>query len=78
MFKIGSESYDLTTQAPVDGMAMHGKKPTLTQALWFTTLNMSIRDSNVVIIEVGRTVVRAGLGLYDLLKTPTIVRAYGF
>jgi actin-related protein 9 len=39
---------------------------------------MSIRDSNVVIIEVGRTVVRAGLGLYDLLKTPTIVRAFGF
>ncbi|KDR67987.1 hypothetical protein GALMADRAFT_257536 [Galerina marginata CBS 339.88] len=33
---------------------------------------MSIRDSNVVIIEVGRTVVRAGLGLYDLLKTPTV------
>ncbi|KAF8972665.1 actin-related protein [Flammula alnicola] len=33
---------------------------------------MSIRDSNVIIIEVGRTVVRAGLGLHDLLKTPTI------
>ncbi|EDQ98003.1 uncharacterized protein LACBIDRAFT_317718 [Laccaria bicolor S238N-H82] len=33
---------------------------------------MSIRDTNVVIIETGRTVVRAGLGLHDLLKTPTV------
>ncbi|KAH9479644.1 SWI/SNF and RSC complexes subunit arp9 [Psilocybe cubensis] len=33
---------------------------------------MSIRDANVVIIEVSRTVVRAGLGLHDLLKTPTV------
>ncbi|KAF8801317.1 actin-related protein [Phlegmacium glaucopus] len=33
---------------------------------------MSIRDANVVIIEVSKTVVRAGLGLYDLLKTPTV------
>ncbi|PPQ66659.1 hypothetical protein CVT26_009413 [Gymnopilus dilepis] len=33
---------------------------------------MSIRDANVVIIETGRTVVRAGLGLHDLLKTPSV------
>ncbi|KAF8899616.1 actin-related protein [Gymnopilus junonius] len=33
---------------------------------------MSIRDSNVVIIEVDRTVVRAGLGLHDLLKIPSV------
>lgn len=37
---------------------------------------MSIRDANVVIIEVSKTVVRAGLGLYDLLKTPTVVRFF--
>jgi actin-related protein 9 len=35
---------------------------------------MSFRDSTVVIIETGRTHVRAGLGLHDLLKTPTVVR----
>lgn len=35
---------------------------------------MSIRDANVVIIEVTKSVVRAGLGLHDLLKTPTVVR----
>ncbi|KAJ7089682.1 actin-related protein [Mycena belliarum] len=33
---------------------------------------MSFRDSTVIIIEVGRTVIRAGLGLHDLLKTPTV------
>ncbi|KAJ6581209.1 actin-related protein [Mycena capillaripes] len=33
---------------------------------------MSFRDSTVIIIETGRTVVRAGLGLHDLLKTPTV------
>ncbi|KAG6910239.1 hypothetical protein DXG01_012374 [Tephrocybe rancida] len=33
---------------------------------------MSFRDLNVVIIETGRTNVRAGLGLHDLLKTPTV------
>ncbi|TFK39423.1 actin-related protein [Crucibulum laeve] len=33
---------------------------------------MSIRDANVVIIETSRTVVRGGLGLFDLLKTPSI------
>ncbi|GLB41716.1 putative actin family protein [Lyophyllum shimeji] len=33
---------------------------------------MSFRDLNVVIIETGRTYVRAGLGLHDLLKTPSV------
>ncbi|KAJ7493447.1 actin-related protein [Mycena galericulata] len=33
---------------------------------------MSFRDANVIIIETGRTVVRAGLGLHELLKTPTV------
>ncbi|KAH0582946.1 SWI/SNF and RSC complexes subunit arp9 [Termitomyces sp. J132] len=33
---------------------------------------MSFRDSNVVIIETGRTTVRAGLGLHDLIKTPSV------
>ncbi|KAF8159806.1 actin-related protein [Crassisporium funariophilum] len=33
---------------------------------------MSIRDANIIIIEVGRTVVRAGLGLHDLLRLPTV------
>lgn len=35
---------------------------------------MSLRDANVIIIETSRTVVRAGLGLFDLLKTPSVVR----
>ncbi|KAG6817535.1 hypothetical protein H0H87_007503 [Tephrocybe sp. NHM501043] len=33
---------------------------------------MSFRDLNVVIIETARTKVRAGLGLHDLLKTPSV------
>ncbi|KAJ6624957.1 actin family [Mycena sp. CBHHK59/15] len=33
---------------------------------------MSFRDSTVIIIETGRTVIRAGLGLHELLKTPTV------
>ncbi|XP_006462073.1 hypothetical protein AGABI2DRAFT_193380 [Agaricus bisporus var. bisporus H97] len=33
---------------------------------------MSLRDANVIIIETSRTVVRAGLGLFDLLKTPSV------
>ncbi|KAI0044759.1 actin-like ATPase domain-containing protein [Auriscalpium vulgare] len=32
----------------------------------------TFRDSSIVIIETSRTVVRAGLGLYELLRTPTI------
>ncbi|KAF9221374.1 actin-related protein [Gyrodon lividus] len=32
----------------------------------------SFRDSTILIIETGRTVVRAGLGIHELLKTPTI------
>lgn len=39
---------------------------------------MSIRDANVVIIEVTKTVVRAGLGLHDLLRTPTVVLIFPF
>ncbi|KAG5650439.1 hypothetical protein H0H81_012278 [Sphagnurus paluster] len=33
---------------------------------------MSFRDANVVIIETGRTYIRAGLGLHELLKTPSV------
>ncbi|PPQ63382.1 hypothetical protein CVT24_005647 [Panaeolus cyanescens] len=33
---------------------------------------MSLRDANIIIIEVSRTTVRAGLGLFDLLKTPSV------
>ncbi|KAG6813824.1 hypothetical protein H0H92_006768 [Tricholoma furcatifolium] len=33
---------------------------------------MTFRDLNVVIIETSRTNVRAGLGLHDLLKTPSV------
>jgi len=39
---------------------------------------MSIRDSNVIILEVSKTTVKAGLGLFELLKTPTIVRIVVF
>lgn len=39
---------------------------------------MSIRDANVIVIETGRTVVRAGIGLHDLLKTPSVVRSLKF
>ena len=38
---------------------------------------MSIRDANVVLIEVARCTIRAGLGLHDLLKTPFIVGPIG-
>jgi len=37
---------------------------------------MSFRDSTVIIIENGRTKIRAGLGLHDLLKTPAVVRSH--
>jgi hypothetical protein len=39
---------------------------------------MAFRESTVVIIETGRTSVRAGLGIYDLLKTPAVVRSLSF
>lgn len=39
---------------------------------------MSLRDANVIIIETSRTVVRAGLGLFDLLKIPSVVRHHSF
>jgi len=35
---------------------------------------MSFRESAVVIIETSRAHIRAGLGLHELLKTPSIVR----
>jgi hypothetical protein len=34
----------------------------------------NFRDSSILIIEIGRTAVRAGLGIQELLKTPTVVR----
>jgi len=37
---------------------------------------MSLRDLNVIVLETGKTVIRAGLGLHDLLKTPSVVRCY--
>ncbi|KAF8920710.1 actin-related protein [Mucidula mucida] len=33
---------------------------------------MAFHDSTVVILETGKDVLRAGLGLFDLLKTPTV------
>ncbi|KAF8661356.1 hypothetical protein AX16_001451 [Volvariella volvacea WC 439] len=33
---------------------------------------MAFRDANVIIVETSRTTVRAGLGLHELLKTPTV------
>jgi hypothetical protein len=39
---------------------------------------VSFRDSSVVIIESGRTLIRAGLGLQDLLKAPSVVRIIHF
>ncbi|KAH8827986.1 actin-related protein [Flagelloscypha sp. PMI_526] len=33
---------------------------------------MGFRDNAIVVIETSRTVVRAGLGLHELLKTPTV------
>jgi len=35
--------------------------------------HMSFRDSSVVVIETGRTQIRAGHGLHELLRTPTVV-----
>ncbi|KAJ4473687.1 actin-related protein [Lentinula aciculospora] len=34
---------------------------------------MALRDASVVVIETARTVVRAGLGLHELLKTPSVI-----
>ena len=38
----------------------------------------NFRDSTVVIIETGRSTVRAGQGLHDLLRLPTVVRPLRF
>lgn len=35
--------------------------------------NVTFRESAVVIIDTSRTTIRAGLGLYDLLRTPSVV-----
>ncbi|KAJ3489642.1 hypothetical protein NLI96_g1968 [Meripilus lineatus] len=34
--------------------------------------NVTLRESAVVIIDTSRTTIRAGLGLYDLLRTPSV------
>ncbi|KAJ3771452.1 actin-related protein [Lentinula raphanica] len=34
---------------------------------------MALRDASVVVIETARTVIRAGLGLHELLKTPSVI-----
>ncbi|KAI0060952.1 actin-like ATPase domain-containing protein [Artomyces pyxidatus] len=35
-------------------------------------MSLAFRDSSIVIIETSRTTVRAGLGIHDLLRTPSI------
>lgn len=35
--------------------------------------SISFRDSVVVIVDTSRTLIRAGLGLHDLLRTPAVV-----
>jgi hypothetical protein len=35
--------------------------------------SIGFRDSSVVIIETGRTLIRGGLGLHELLRTPAVV-----
>ncbi len=35
---------------------------------------MSFRDANVIVIDTSRTLVRAGIGLHELLKIPSVVR----
>lgn len=37
-------------------------------------MTIAFRDSTVVVIETGRTLIRAGIGLAELLKTPSLVR----
>lgn len=39
-----------------------------------TMSNASFRDLSIVLIDTSRTLVQAGLGLHDLLKTPSVVR----
>ncbi|KAF9078187.1 actin-related protein [Rhodocollybia butyracea] len=34
---------------------------------------MALRDASVIVIETARTVVRGGLGLHELLKTPSVI-----
>ncbi|PCH44390.1 actin-like ATPase domain-containing protein [Wolfiporia cocos MD-104 SS10] len=35
-------------------------------------MSHSFRDSSIVVLDTGRTTVRAGLGLHDLLRTPSV------
>ncbi len=35
--------------------------------------NLGFRDSSVVIIETSRTAIRCGLGIHELLRTPSVV-----
>ena len=39
-----------------------------------TMSNVSFRDLTVVLIDTSRTVIQAGIGLHDLLRTPAVVR----
>lgn len=39
-----------------------------------TMSNASFRDLSIVLIDTSRKLVQAGLGLHDLLKTPSVVR----
>lgn len=42
---------------------------------WHKTMsNLAFRDSVVVVIDTGRTSIRAGHGLHDLLRPPSVVR----
>lgn len=34
---------------------------------------MSFRDANVIVIDTSRTLVRAGIGLHELLRIPSVV-----
>lgn len=59
--------------SPKDGNLIRGGIPNLQQPRAPASYNMAFRDAKVVIIEVARTTVRAGIGLHDLLTKPTIV-----
>lgn len=40
---------------------------------WSTAMSSSFRDSSVVILDTSRTLIRAGIGLHELLRTPSVV-----
>ncbi|EMD38882.1 hypothetical protein CERSUDRAFT_151620 [Gelatoporia subvermispora B] len=35
--------------------------------------NLAFRDASIIVLDTGRTAIRAGLGIHDLLRTPSIV-----